>query len=162
MSPVFFTRTLRVLDRPVDGGLQWRGQPLFGSHKTWRGMVVATVCGGLFFVLLWGAAWLLPVTVAWYPFTITELPWWFGFVFGAGAITGDLVKSFFKRRVGVVPGVRWFPFDQLDFLIGAAVVAELFVDFTVLHWIIIVLVGPVFHILVNHIGFALRFKDTPW
>ncbi len=162
MSPVFFRRSLRVLDRPVDGGRQWHGQALFGNHKTWRGMVVATVCGGLFFLVLWELAYWWPMTSEWYPFAMSALPWWFGFLFSAGAITGDLVKSFFKRRVGVSPGVRWFPFDQLDFLIGAAVVAEFFVDFTVLHWIIIVLVGPVLHVLVNHIGFTLRLKDTPW
>jgi CDP-diglyceride synthetase len=34
-------------------------------------------------------------------------------------MTGDAVKSFFKRRLGITPGKSWFPFDQLDFVLGA-------------------------------------------
>ena len=34
-------------------------------------------------------------------------------------ILGDLVKSFWKRRVRVAPGRSWFPFDQIDYAVGA-------------------------------------------
>src|SRR4051812_27852644 len=38
---------------------------------------------------------------------------------GLGALSGDLVKSFAKRRRGILPGQAWIPFDQIDWLLGA-------------------------------------------
>ncbi len=32
-----------------------------------------------------------------------------GLLLGAGAIGGDMVKSFFKRRLKIAPGDRWIP-----------------------------------------------------
>jgi CDP-2,3-bis-(O-geranylgeranyl)-sn-glycerol synthase len=43
-----------------------------------------------------------------------------GLLMGIGAGPGDAVKSFFKRRLGICPGVPWLGFDQLDFFLGAA------------------------------------------
>lgn len=162
MSPVFIKNHWQWLAKPVDGGITFGEQPLFGAHKTWRGLVSATIFGGLFWLLEYWLAHTATATVNWTPFDLRKFPWWFGFVFAAGAILGDLVKSFFKRRIRVAPGKTWFPFDQLDFLVGAAVAALFIVDFTSLMWLAIVLVGPGFHILVNHLGFWLKIKSNPW
>ncbi|MFH1426720.1 MAG: CDP-2,3-bis-(O-geranylgeranyl)-sn-glycerol synthase [Candidatus Kerfeldbacteria bacterium] len=162
MAPVLFKDKFKSLAIPIDGGRTFRGRPLFGNHKTWRGMLVAVLFGGVIFILQYVLTYYFPSMRGWAPFDITTAPIWFGFVFGAGAIIGDLIKSFFKRRVSVKPGQSWFPFDQLDFAIGAALVAMLFFDLTWVMWVIIILVGPVFHILVNHIGYWLKLKDSPW
>ena len=42
-----------------------------------------------------------------------------GALMGGGALVGDLVKSFIKRRLNVPPGKPWFPWDQLDWIAGA-------------------------------------------
>ncbi len=162
MSPVLFKDTLHFLAKPVDGGATFAKQPLFGAHKTWRGLIVGTIMGGLLFIVQYGAAVIYPQTVSWTPFDITEVPVWFGFVFAAGALLGDLIKSFFKRRIAVAPGKTWFPFDQIDFLVGSTVVAMLFFDITLLMWVLIISIGIFFHILVNHIGYWLKIKDSPW
>lgn len=162
MSPVLFKNRLKFLAKPVDLNVQLGGNPIFGSHKTWRGLIVAIMMGGFLYLLWLSIAYWYPESVAWSPFDITTLPWWFGFAFSAGAIGGDLVKSFFKRRVAIQPGKTWFPFDQIDFLIGAAFVASFFVHFTFLMWVIIISVGIVMHIFVNHIAFWLKVKDSPW
>jgi CDP-2,3-bis-(O-geranylgeranyl)-sn-glycerol synthase len=31
---------------------------------------------------------------------------------------GDIVESFFKRRIGLSRGEKWLGFDQIDFIIG--------------------------------------------
>lgn len=162
MAPVLVKKNFLFLATPVDGGRTFAGAPIFGSHKTWRGLIVATLAGGCFYLAERILFILVPQTTGWIPFDFSLFPWWFGFPFAFGAIMGDLAKSFFKRRFHHAPGVTWFPFDQLDFLIGAAFVASVVVDFTIPMWFLIVLVGPVFHILVNRIGFLLRFKDSPW
>jgi CDP-2,3-bis-(O-geranylgeranyl)-sn-glycerol synthase len=46
-----------------------------------------------------------------------------GFLLGLGAMAGDAAKSFFKRRLGIAPGHPWIPFDQIDFQIGALLLA---------------------------------------
>ncbi|MFC1598012.1 CDP-archaeol synthase [Patescibacteria group bacterium] len=162
MAPVIFKKRFKMLAKPVDCGVQFKGKPLFGDHKTWRGMLVAVVCGGLFYLLQYELTSQFPALVNWAPFDITAGPWWFGFIFGAGAITGDLVKSFFKRRISIAPGKSWFPFDQIDFLVGAAIIASFFYQITWPMWIILILLGPAFHILFNHIGFWLKIKDNAW
>ena len=35
-----------------------------------------------------------------------------------GALLGDIIESFFKRRIGKSRGENWIPFDQIDFILG--------------------------------------------
>lgn len=115
-APVLLRR-VRILDLPVDLGATWGGQPLLGRNKTWRGVVAAPLAGLLVF-------WVeLRLVGSREPLRALALagpaPAWWGAILGAGAIFGDLVKSFCKRRLGVAPGRSWFPFDQIDYAIGA-------------------------------------------
>ena len=101
MAPVVCKNQLQFLAVPVDGGRLFRGAEVFGSHKTWRGIIVATLTGGIVFLI---QVWLtrqFPLIAQWSFFDILTAPLWFGFVFGFAAIFGDLVKSFAKRRVGL-------------------------------------------------------------
>lgn len=80
---------------PLDGGAKFfDGQPLFGSSKTIRGILVAvsmtTAVGTLF-----------------------GMSWKIGFVFGTVAMGGDLFSSFLKRRLHFVAGDRATGLDQI-------------------------------------------------
>lgn len=79
----------------VDGGLCFFDkQPLFGSHKTIRG-IFASVLGGTAALFLLG------------------LPWW-GATFAAFiAMAGDLFSSFIKRRLHKPVGSSVFVLDQI-------------------------------------------------
>lgn len=80
---------------PLDQGQLLRdGRPLFGASKTWRGAAAAVVATGM-------VAWLLGYAPG------------FGLVFGALAMSGDLVSSFIKRRRGLRPGARCPVLDQV-------------------------------------------------
>lgn len=91
---------------PFDGQyLLPDGRPLFGSHKTVRG-VLAGVAAGLASALVLG------------------FPWWLGLVTGALSMAGDLFSSFIKRRLSfisgdVVPGLDQAPEGLLPFLLLA-------------------------------------------
>lgn len=52
---------------------------------------------------------------------------WFGLTMGLAAMVGDAVKSFFKRRIGIAPGLPWIPADQLDFVFAGILVLSLWV-----------------------------------
>lgn len=70
------------------------GRPLFGSHKTWRGLAGGTLMSGI------GGSFLATGFLT-------------GAAFGALALTGDLLSSFLKRRWGR-PSGSWIPLlDQL-------------------------------------------------
>ncbi len=80
---------------PLDAGREFRdGRRLLGAHKTWRGLVLGIVVAGIA-----GAAMRIGVSTA--------------AAFGALALAGDLVSSFFKRRLGRVPGRESLLLDPL-------------------------------------------------
>ncbi len=164
MAPVFAQKfgALKFLARPVDGGRTFRGQPIFGNNKTWRGFlvgVVAAVAVSWLQYFLYQFPVFRTISLLDYP---ESNPWFLGFLLGFGALFGDLIKSFFKRRVNLKPGARWIPFDQIDFALGALVfVAPVYFP----SWpavIFILLLSPVLHIATNNIGYLLRIKNTRW
>jgi CDP-2,3-bis-(O-geranylgeranyl)-sn-glycerol synthase len=97
--PVILTKLLGA-GRAVD-------ERLFGAHKTWQGLIGGTVAGVVCFALQ-------------KTLRSVDAPWLFGIFISAGALFGDLVKSLIKRRLRIVPGRSWFPFDQLDFIVTVA------------------------------------------
>jgi CDP-2,3-bis-(O-geranylgeranyl)-sn-glycerol synthase len=77
-------------------------------------------------------------------------------------MAGDAVKSFFKRRVGVPPGGRWIPADEIDFIIGAMVLGSPWLDLTAVDVMLVLGFTFAAHITVNHIAFGLGIRDTKW
>jgi hypothetical protein len=101
------------LGRPVDGGLFFFDrQPLFGSHKTIRG-VLASIGGGAGLSFLFG------------------LPWWLGGLAAGAAMLGDLLSSFIKRRLGWPEGSSIFGLDQF---FEAALPLLLLASYGLLSW----------------------------
>jgi CDP-2,3-bis-(O-geranylgeranyl)-sn-glycerol synthase len=80
---------------------------------------------------------------------------------GLGALLGDAIESFFKRRNNVPPGESWFPFDQTDYIIGGlalwAPIAQPSLQ------VVLAIFGVYFglHLLVSYIGFLMGFKTKP-
>lgn len=154
IAPVF-AKKINFLNIPVDFGKKISKKPIFGSHKTWRGIVSATIFGGIVFYLqqlLYGQQFFRYISLIDYPKYTVAL----GFIMGFGAIFGDLVKSFFKRRKGIGAGKRWVPFDQVDFVIGALVFSSIFYVPSLIVWVILILISIPVHIIARHIGFLLK------
>jgi CDP-diglyceride synthetase len=83
------------LDYPLDGGrILADGRPLLGTSKTWRGLAAAILTTPL-----------LSVTLG--------LSWSIGLVVAIGAMLGDLIASFIKRRMGRRPSEPVFLLDQI-------------------------------------------------
>jgi CDP-2,3-bis-(O-geranylgeranyl)-sn-glycerol synthase len=85
-----------------------------------------------------------------------------GLVMGLGAICGDALKSFFKRRVGIAPGQRWIPFDQLDFAIGALIPLSFMIALSWTDMLVILAFTFVADIVVNHLSFWIGIRNTKW
>lgn len=121
MMPIIFMRSdfLAEAKLPVDAGKKFLGRRLFGRSKTWRGILLGTIGGSLISLALL----LLLIFMGannynkdWEFLLLYALS---GAVIGFGSMIGDLVKSFFKRRLGIDSGKPWPIFDQVDFVIGA-------------------------------------------
>lgn len=163
MAPIFAARVslLRHLDAPIDWGLQVGGHRLLGAHKTWRGLL-----SGIFVAII--ALWLqqyLVSTFGWLQRATTPLDYaalptvWVGFLLGIGALGGDAVKSFFKRRIGTAPGATWFPFDQIDYIVGASIATFAIVQLSPVVYVWAILLWPTIHIVSTAIGYWLGLKD---
>jgi CDP-2,3-bis-(O-geranylgeranyl)-sn-glycerol synthase len=147
MSPPL-VKYWRAWNRPISP--RW-----LGSHKT---------------VVGFAAGLLSAMTTTWvqhvigYTTGIVDYDRWLelGLRFGLGAMAGDTVKSFFKRRFHVPPGAPWIPFDQLDFALGALVLVAPRAALGRWDVVIVVAVSFVGHVLVNHAAYRLGIRDVKW
>jgi len=145
MAPVFFKK-LNFLSKPINN-------KLFGSHKTYGGFIF----GILTAILVTFMQYKLNLSINLLNYSNFLL---IGFLFGFGALFGDLVKSFFKRRIGIKPGKPWIPFDQLDFIVGGLLFISLVYvpEFEII--LTLLVLTPIGHILINHIGYYLRVREV--
>lgn len=135
-APVFAAagNWLSFLNIPLDGGFVWHGQPLLGSRKTVRGVVVGIFFGSsigfLQFILqdtLVGSLQLFTVT-----HSLASAAAW-GALLGVAALGGDAIKSFCKRRRKIPVGIMWMPWDQIDIVLGTLVVTQWFAPLPLSH-----------------------------
>ena len=151
MAPVL-SRRIPFLDKPLH-------QKLFGAHKTWRGIVVAALAGMLVFMLQQYFHPLLPSLAL---IDYADFSPWLGWWMGLGAISGDLVKSYYKRKAGLLPGERWIPFDQLDFVVGG-IIGSFFIYVPPAEVaLILLIVSPFLHIAATRIGYWLGMRKEKW
>ena len=151
------------LKYPIDFGMKWKGKRIFGDHKTFRGFVF----GIMFAMLIAGAQkWAYLDHSFFRDFSIInygdQSAIILGLLLGFGALIGDSIESFFKRRVGIKPGKPWIPFDQLDFVIGSL----LFLSIAFIPpWqtiVILLIIVPLLHITTNHIGYYIGVNKSKW
>lgn len=157
--PIFVGSLLKSrFDTPVDFGKKIYGRRITGDHKTWRG-IFAGVFGG---VLGYYVQKLLYVHNSYFQdislLDFNAVSVWFGVALGFGAIMGDLVKSIFKRQLGISPGKDWFLFDQLDYVIGGLIGLSFFMSIGLELLLWIVGVSFVLHIVSCYLGKGLKKK----
>ncbi len=163
-APVFANKIpyLKRWNTPLDFGLHFRGKRIFGKNKTWRGLLSGIVVGSLVALLQrYGynhSELLQDITYLNYSAIHVGL---LGGALGAGALLGDAIESFFKRQFGVPSGRSWFPFDQIDYIIGGLLVSSLVIDMPHYRYWIIFAVWFVIHLSAGPVAHALGLKSRP-
>jgi CDP-2,3-bis-(O-geranylgeranyl)-sn-glycerol synthase len=158
--PVIFGRGI-----PIDMNKKLSdGKPIFGSHKTYRGFIAGLIAGflvGAVEVTLYQSNYMLGLPDFKLPFQFNPL---IGFMISLGALVGDLVHSFVKRRIGMVEGAPFPVADQLDFVVGAILFSFLVSGSPppFLTIVLVVVITPPVHLFFNYIAFLLGVKKTPW
>jgi CDP-2,3-bis-(O-geranylgeranyl)-sn-glycerol synthase len=155
-------KLLPSLNFPVDRGKTLNNKRLFGKSKTVRGFIVGI--GGAIIVsllqyLLYKNNLFSEYSLIEYTFTNSLI---MGFLLGAGALTGDLIKSFIKRRIGIKSGKPWIIADQTDYVLGAHLFAAISFLPSPNHVIVIIIISPFLALLANIISFITGMKKVWW
>lgn len=165
MAPVVVARArwLRSLARPIDDGYQLAGQPILGKHKTWRGFIMGSLVGAVAVLI---QAWLYQYP-AWREISYINYHSWRLLLVvmigaGVGAMVGDAVKSFVKRRIGLKSGSSWPVADQLDFVIGYFIIILPFARLPFGLIALALLFTLILHPLTNILGYLLGMKKVWW
>jgi CDP-2,3-bis-(O-geranylgeranyl)-sn-glycerol synthase len=143
-APVLMTRWPFGLPTwPVDGGRVWRdGHRVLGPSKTWRGitaaLLAATLAGG-------------PVLGS---FAL-------GALVGAGAMAGDLLSSFIKRRRAVPQSAMALGLDQIPESLLPALSLALFVQLSIWDVLLVVFLFVVLELLLSRILYRLSIRQHP-
>lgn len=154
---------------PVDFGIKIGGRRVFGDGKTWYGLFGGTI-SGMFIGLL---QLLISLVVPGIPSHGAGIQALFViFLLSFGALFGDLLGSFMKRRMGIERGNKAPLLDQYDFVIGTIVLLSIFSpSFLYSHYfrgvhiaglVTIIVVTPPLHRAVNILGYKLGEKEVPW
>ncbi len=142
---------LKQWSYPVDSYQTFRGKRILGDHKTIRGLIVGILAA------------IATAIIQQYLYKVTTInPIVFGTACAIGALGGDMTKSFLKRQFGIASGQRWFPFDQLDYIIGGILATSFFIQLSFSQYALIAIVWFALHIIFSKIGYLLKLKSVPY
>ena len=159
MAPVI-AKNINFLKLQVDFNRKIKGKPVLGANKTFRGLffgITFAIAIGYIQFHLYNIDFFRDISFIGYKNWLQ-----FSFLMGFGALTGDLVKSFFKRRLNIKPGDKFIPFDQTDFVVGALIFVMPVFDLTIKIFVTSLIISFVSHIIVNHIAFYLNVRNEKW
>ena len=83
-----------------------------------------------------------------------------GFLLGFGALLGDAIGSFLKRRLGIGRGKPAPILDQLDFIVVAIILVAFFVEIKWIFVVMAIVVTLVIHLIANGGAYLLGLKDV--
>lgn len=129
---------------PIDGGRRFLdGRPWLGASKTWRGLIAAVLAAALAAALL-------------------GLPPLAGALLGAGAMGGDALSSFVKRRLGVPPSGRATGLDQVPEALLGLLAARAMLAVDLVSVLAVTLAFFVLEIPAARWSFRFGWRDRPY
>ena len=150
---------------PLDfGKSDSNGTRWIGDGVTWKGLIAGTVVGTItgaiqgiiapYVIQAFGSYIVTPI--------ITNLPEGIliGFLLGFGALLGDAIGSFLKRRLGIGRGNPAPFLDQLDFIVVALILVSFVVELNLLVVVLAIILTLALHLLTNVGAYLLGLKDV--
>ncbi len=129
---------------PVDFGVRLKdGFPLFGSSKTFRGLISAVLVVTAFAVLL-------------------GFEWQTGLLIGVWAMLGDLFSSFVKRRLGMTPSSMALGLDQIPEALFPLIAVSSIVGLTWWQITYLVVLFIVVELVLSRILYTLKIRKKPY
>lgn len=156
--PAYVANTCACLlggGKPLDHGRNFiDGRRILGDGVTVRGSFLGIVSGI--------AAGLIMVYFENLTGTPNENRLLIAFLLSTGAISGDAAGSFIKRRLNILKGAPAPLLDQLNFVVGGLLFASVVHPVSLETILILFIITPIGHLMVNFTGYHLKLKDVPW
>ncbi|MCS7140229.1 MAG: CDP-2,3-bis-(O-geranylgeranyl)-sn-glycerol synthase [Candidatus Nezhaarchaeota archaeon] len=129
--------------RPMDLGKYWiDGKRILGDNKSIEGFIA-----GVFAGLVTGFLLHTPLK---------------GFLMGLGAMVGDALGSFIKRRLNIKQGESAPILDQFSFILVALLFSSSAGYIPRVEQLIIILIAtPILHVSSNYVAYLLKMKSRP-
>jgi CDP-2,3-bis-(O-geranylgeranyl)-sn-glycerol synthase len=159
VAPMYFANSTAMLfggKTPIDFGAKFIDEkPLFGKGKTIKGTLIGIFCGSL-------AGAIISILYKNETSLLFANYFLFSVLTSTGAIIGDIVGSFIKRRIGIDSGKEAFILDQLDFIIGGIVFGLVVYSPSVLETALICAATIIIHKVSNWVAYKINLKKVPW
>lgn len=164
---VLKTNALNSLAVPIDNGARWRGRPVFGANKTWRGVVLMTgltaLTSGTLAALARRNRWTNALQVLQ---SARVNAWLTGALCGLTYCLAELPNSFVKRQLGIAPGARatrasrlQYVMDQADSVAGCLLALRLLYRATASELLTAFALGLTIHIGIDQLIYAIGVKS---
>ena len=151
--------------KPLDlGKTDSKGIRWIGDGVTWKGLVGGTILGtvvgaiqgyyGPYILTTYGAYITTPIANGLLNGIVI------GFLLAFGALIGDALGSFLKRRMGIGRGKPAPILDQIDFLIVALLFCSLVVHFDLKFILIAIILTLIIHLLANTGAYLFGMKEV--
>ncbi len=153
---------LKSLAKPIDFDKKFFGKPIFGSHKTWRGAILAFFVGFLTALIqgfLFNFELFKKISIIDYSRINIFL---FAILISLGEIFGDLFFAFVKRRINLKPGAPFIPFDQTNYVFGCFLFLQPYLKLDLKIWLTILILTFFLHIIFNRLGYYLKIHNAKW
>lgn len=148
---------------PIDFGKTINGKRIFGDGKTMRGFLGGVLSGTLVGLTLFYVGPILNQSI---PESqgLIDLSYnpMVGVLISVGALTGDLIGSFIKRRLNLKRGAPAPLIDQITFLIFAFLFASILIIVPLEYVIILIPLTLGMHLLTNFISWLIGLKKVPY
>lgn len=154
---------------PLDFGKNaWDGRRLIGDGVTWRGTILAGLFG-MFIGGLLGLLASLGIGTGFFDIVTNQIFYLdgyiskgllVGFLLGYGALIGDAIGSFLKRRLNFERGKPVPLLDQLDFVVVALIFSSFVVSISFEMVIMILILSVFLHLGANIFAYFIGLKDV--
>ncbi len=149
--------------RPIDFHRKFPdGSRILGEGKTIEGFSLGVVAGTLIGALETLVYPSIDAYASSYGVYIPPMTLQIGFLISFGALVGDLVGSFIKRRMHLPRGKEVIFLDQWNFIVGSIAFVFLITPITCYMVFIMLAITLVVHRFANIVGHKLKVKKVPW
>lgn len=149
-----FTDKYPILPLSLDFGLHWNNKPLIGESKTWQGLIVMTF-----------VSWIIGAIII--SKTNLDISIHYGFWLGICYNIGEIINSFIKRRIGIMPSqstsnsilaALQYVIDQID---GFLIIGLYVYALNILNWpelLQLLIIGFVIHLIIDALNTTFGSK----
>lgn len=155
------------LKYPIDGGLKFRGEEIFGLNKNIRGFIIFIICTPVFAIVLLKLLDILSISIGDISDISTHIFILKYMLIGLLYPLGELPNSFIKRRISINPGdkakdptlQKVFAFiDNFDSIIACGVGYYLAFGFSTQIVIFAIFIGGLIHLGTDKLMEKIKLK----